>query len=367
MAFFVTGCSSKDDASSADSSNAKKSESASSSSGDASDGAAIEDINYADYVSIGGYSSIELKSKDVDSRTESQIASNIKKTGKYGKLKKGKVKSGDVVNIYYVGKIDGKKFDGGSCTKEDTPDGYDLEIGSNSFIDGFEDALIGKSIGKTCDINVNFPKSYPQNEELEGKPAVFTVTINYKAKWPKLTDEFVEKNFKDFEDGYKNTAADYAKYVRSGVVEDMAWEYVYDRSKIKDYPKERLEDVKTQYVTPITYYLKTMGSDIDSYLDAMGMTSEDFDRQVDGSAKEDLGKRLIFEAIAEKENLKIEDSQYEKVLGKYLEEYKVDDEIALDDLFKEYYGATAEVIINNEINYSNVKKFLAGRVKEVDG
>ena len=93
------------------------------------------------YVTLGNYSSIELKKSEIDDEVNSQISDNIKNTGKFEKEKKGKVKNGDILNIYYVGKVKGKAFDGGSCTKKTNPDGYDLEIGSHSFIDGFVNVI----------------------------------------------------------------------------------------------------------------------------------------------------------------------------------------------------------------------------------
>ena len=104
------------------------------------------------------------------------------------------VESGDVVNIDYVGKIDGEEFSGGSAT------GQHLKIGSGSFIDGFEDGLIGKNVGETVDLNLTFPEDYSNNTDLAGKAVVFTVTINSidtekEMVYDDLTDEYVSENF----------------------------------------------------------------------------------------------------------------------------------------------------------------------------
>ena len=106
-----------------------------------------ESVKCLDYVTLGDYSTIKIKKSEIDKSTKEQVEKNIKSTGDYKKVKTGKVKKGDIVNIYYVGKINGKTFDGGSLTKKTNKAGYDLEIGSKSFIDGFEDGLIGKKIG----------------------------------------------------------------------------------------------------------------------------------------------------------------------------------------------------------------------------
>ena len=301
-----------------------------------------EGLDYSSILELGDYSSIPLAKKD----------------------KKGTVKKGNTVNIYYVGKMDGEAFANGSCTKDTNPDGYNLKIGSGNFIDGFEDALIGKKAGKTYDIDVTFPESYPPNPDYAGKPAVFTVTINYIKEWPELTDKFVKDNFKDFDKDYKNTAKDYTKFIRSNVVQDLAWDYVYTKSDVKEYPEDLLERVKTQYKTPIVYYLGKNNTTLDDYLAAQSMTSEDFENNVETSAKSDLGKRLVFNAIAQKEGIGLDADAYKDVLNAYLKEYAVDDQDALDKLFDEYFGTKSEDIINNEILYTSVNEFLVGKVKE---
>ena len=323
-----------------------------------------EGLDYSSILELGDYSSIPLAKKDIESTTDTMIETNIERTDDFKKDKKGTVKKGNTVNIYYVGKMDGEAFANGSCTKDTNPDGYNLKIGSGNFIDGFEDALIGKKAGKTYDIDVTFPESYPPNPDYAGKPAVFTVTINYIKKWPELTDKFVKDNFKDFDKDYKNTAKDYTKFIRSNVVQDLAWDYVYTKSDVKEYPEDLLERVKTQYKTPIVYYLGKNNTTLDDYLAAQSMTSEDFENNVETSAKSDLGKRLVFNAIAQKEGIGLDADAYKDVLNAYLKEYAVDDQDALDKLFDEYFGTKSEDIINNEILYTSVNEFLVGKVKE---
>ena len=111
------------------------------------------------------------------------ILSNYKK-----QVTDRKVKKGDVVNIDYTGTIDGKEFDGGSAS------GADLTIGSGTFIDGFEDQLIGKKPGETIQVKVTFPKDYT-NADVAGKDAVFETKINYIEEDQKLTDQFVKENY----------------------------------------------------------------------------------------------------------------------------------------------------------------------------
>ena len=367
MALPFTGCSSSKDNKESTSSETKKDD-------DKEDGNKEEeyvreadvykDLDFSKYVTTGDYASIQLSKKDIDNKTDEMVQTNIERTDSYKKDKKSKIKEGDTVNIFYVGKMDGKEFDGGSCTKENTPDGHNLKIGSGDFIEGFEDGLIGKTPGKTYDVKSKFPEGYKLNPDYAGKEAIFTVTVNYILDWPELSDNFVKSNFKDFDKDYKNTAKDYTQYIRDNVVKDMAWESVYTKSDIKEYPEDLLERVKTQYRTPIVYYLKQNGTDLKDYLEMQSMTEEDFEKNVETSAKSDLGKRLVFNAIAQKEGIGLDEDAYKEVIGSYLKEYAVEDQKELDKLFDEYFGTKSEDIINNEILYESVNNFLTGKVKE---
>ena len=115
----------------------------------------------SEYVTLGEYKKISLKKSEVTEQVQKQIDSTLDSYAEYKKKKSGKVKDGDTVNIYYVGKVNGKKFSGGSCTRKDNPDGYNLTIGSGTFIPGFEDGLIGAKVGEKLDVKVTFPDSYP--------------------------------------------------------------------------------------------------------------------------------------------------------------------------------------------------------------
>jgi len=323
-----------------------------------------KDLDFSKYVTVGDYSSIQLSKKDIDDKTDIMVQTNIEKTDSYKKDKKSKIKKGDTVNIFYVGKMDGKEFDGGSCTKESTPDGHNLKIGSGDFIEGFEDGLIGKKPGKTYDVKTRFPEGYKLNPDYAGKEAIFTVTVNYILDWPELSDSFVKNNFKDFDKDYKNTAKDYTRCVRNNLIKSMAWEYVYTKSEVKEYPEDLLERIKAQYRTPVIYYLKQNGISLEDYLSRQSMTEEDFEKNIEKNAMDNLGKRLVFNAIAQKEGIGLEEDAYKEALESYLKEYDAKDQEELDKLFDEYFGTKSEDIINNEILCEDVNEFLTKKVKE---
>lgn len=315
------------------------------------------------YVELADYKNITLKKWEIDSELDDQVSQALDDYAEYKKVKKGKVKKGDTVNIFYVGKIDGKAFDGGSCTKETSPEGYDLKIGSNSFIPGFEDGLIGKKIGKTYDVNATFPEKYSQNEELAGKKAVFTVTINYKngeKKKAKFDDAFVKKNLTAYQ-----SAADFKKKNRESIVRNKAVSQVVEGSKIKEYPKAYVDAMKKQLNTSIQGYLSQQGVTMDDYLAQGNLTKDDYEEQVDKTAKENVGGQVVYNAIMQAEGMEIEDGDYKKELDSYLKNYNAQKEDDLDSTFQSVYGTKAKNIIYSDLIYNKVADYLVSNVKEV--
>lgn len=321
-----------------------------------------EKIDYDTCVTLGEYESITLETSEIDSQVQLQMDELLENHATYDTVTKGKIADGDVVNINYVGKVDGKEFEGGSYTAEDYPSGYDLTIGSNTFIDGFEDALIGKKIGKTYDIDVTFPEEYSANADLAGKPAVFTVTINSKQgeqHLPELTDDFVAENVSDYE-----TVDEYKASLREAAIQEQAWSQVYEASTVNEYPEQKLAKIKTRMETSITYYLSQQGSSMEAYLEAQGMTEDDFDSQMEESAKQTTGEMLVYEAIAEKQNITVSDEEYQEELETVMTNNSLEDEDAADELFNSYYGTTAKEILTDDLLNTKVKEYLAGNVTE---
>lgn len=321
----------------------------------------IEDA--ASYLDLTDYKTIELKKSEIDEEVQSKINEALDTYATYKKIKKGKVKSGDTVNIYYVGRMDGEAFSGGSCTKDTYPNGYDLTIGSKSFIDGFEDALIGKTVGKTYDIDVTFPEEYSQNPDLAGKPAVFTVTLNYlrgdKIK-TKFNDEFVKKNLTQYK-----SAKDYKEQNRKSIIRSKAIQKVCEDTKVNDYPEDKVNEMKNQLKTSIENYLKQQNVSMSDYLTQMNLTEEKYDAQVEETAKQDVGNQIIYNAIAQAENIEVTDEEYQTELKTYLTNYGCEKETDLDKTFKTNYGTTAKSIIYNELLYGKIADYLVDNVKEV--
>lgn len=147
----------------------------------------LYNVDLKDYIKVGDYKNIEIdtNSDEYKNQYNALIASDVKGAEVYDDLKEGKVQKGDTANIDFVGKKDGVAFEGG------TAEGYELEIGSNSFIPGFEDGLIGVEIGTTVDLDLKFPENYGK-EDLNGAAVVFTVTVNSVKRKVDLYDTYNE-------------------------------------------------------------------------------------------------------------------------------------------------------------------------------
>ena len=321
-----------------------------------------EKVDYDKAVTLGDYKTISLKTADIDKELQSQIDQLLEQNKTYETVKKGVVADGDTVNIYYVGKVDGKEFDGGSLTKDTNPSGYDLTIGSNTFIDGFEKALIGKKIGGTYDVDVTFPSDYSLNADLAGKPAVFTVTINSKQgkeNIPKFDDAFVKEKVSGYD-----SAEEYKAAMRKDVVQGLAWDKVMDASKINEYPKQFVEDNKTRLESAMNTYLSQNGATLEDYMKSQNLTQESYDAQKEQTAKDAAGEEVVYNAIAQKEKIEVSKDEYQKQIKDVMTSNNIDSEDTLNKNFKSYYGFDAKTIVMKDMLRQKVEEYLAGNVVE---
>lgn len=210
------------------------------------DDGTIKDVNVTDYVKTFDVNSVKIAAADVEYTQEQMDADIQEELAKHKVLNDDtalEVKNGDEVNIDYVGSIDGVEFDGG------TAQGYDLTIGSKSFIDTFEQQLIGTHPGDQVTVNVTFPEEYPNSPDLAGKAAVFAVTVNGINELPELTDEFVKENLSD----YAQTADEYKEYLRSKNIKEntanAVSQYITDNISAEKYPEAYLKHLKALQMT----------------------------------------------------------------------------------------------------------------------
>ncbi len=273
------------------------------------------DTDLSEYVKLSDYKSlsVDTSSDEYKSAYEAELKSDVESNNLYVKKYEGKVANGDIANIDYVGKKDGVAFEGG------TAQGYDLTIGSHSFIDGFEDGLIGVSIGDTVDLNLTFPESY-HSAELAGKAVVFTVKVNYvkTSDSPDAKSIYSELGFKSVEE--------YEADLKKRTVKTVAFEKVTNDSEIKDYPKsDEKTFIDAVYKFYDNYYSKNYNMSFEEVLKSNNMTVDDFNNEMEQSAQSQLKGSMISYAILQKEGLKAE---YD------LSDDKKTDEAVLDEMTK---------------------------------
>ena len=264
-------------------------------------------LTLAEYKGI----TLDTSSNEYGEFYDNVIISDIKNNSLYIKKTEGTVSEGDIANIDYVGKKDGVAFEGG------TDEGYDLEIGSNSFIEGFESGLIGAEIGKTIDLNLTFPEDYG-NEELNGADVVFTVTVNSV----QTTDGVEPKDI--YEDlGYK-TLKEYENDVKERATENYFLDLVRSKSEIKEYPDEDVKTLKTQIKDALNNnFTSYYGMSLESYLTQNGMTMIDFENNLlNNQVKPLIAETMPLYAILDKEGVKITDEDIETKLQELVKEYE---------------------------------------------
>ncbi len=231
------------------------------------------------------------------------------------------VEDGDIVNIDYVGKKDGEEFDGGSAT------GYDLTIGSGSFIDGFEDGLIGHKVGETVDLDLTFPEDY-SNSDLAGQSVVFTVTINkiQQKVTPELTNDWVVSqdisgvsNVEEYNDYVYDQLMQQAQSSYDSDVQSKVAQYMVENSTYTQDPPQKMidrlvESAKTYYTNYATQY----GMELDDFLTTfLGADEDDPEQVLTDNATDSAKELLVMKAIADKEGLNPSRTEFNTQLSSY--------------------------------------------------
>ncbi len=282
-------------------------------------------------VNLGQYKGLEVTQEkivvteeDIDKQIELLLQSYpnyVKDASRDG----SEVQNGDVVNIDFVGKRDGVAFDGG------TGSDYFLGIGSESFIPGFESALIGKTIGTTVDIDVTFPNPYNPNPDLSGVAVVFTVTLNYVAKNDSAIDDaYVAANVANV----ATTVEGLRSYIRDFLTEDaeaQQEETLYDALLEKIYANSEFTEILQE---DIDYYYDMSMGQVRQYAELLGITEEELFNQYYGagdmtyaefvaeskkSAENNVREFMVLQAIAKAENLTVSEEEYQKTASEYAE------------------------------------------------
>ena len=270
--------------------------------------------NMSQYITVKTYKGVEIPvdSAEIQDKITEKYHNDMKSFNLNGSNEMGegtKVQNGDKLVIDFVGKMDGQTFEGGSDTDAD------LTVGSNTYIDGFESGLIGVELGKTVDLNLNFPDPYPLNPSYSGKPVVFTVTVKriIRYTYPELGEEHLAMVQ---ELGYQ-TIDEYKQAVFDSVKADYVWNTVIlSEATVVDYPQNELNN-------NITFYQNLYQSIAQNY------TEDSFNILVRQEAETRTKEELVAYDIAKKENITVSDDELnqrlEEVYGdEYTERQKSD-------------------------------------------
>ncbi len=292
----------------------------------AASGRVLYNTDLSKYVKLGEYEKIpvDMSSDTMDGYKKDIISSDVENGGYYVQKTSGTVADGDTVNIDYVGKKDGVAFSGGTAS------GYDLEIGSNSFIDGFESGLIGVNIGDTVDLNLTFPEGY-QSEELAGQAVVFTVTVNYV----KTSEEMKPEDFYS-QMGFESLDK-YNEDVEDRAVKKYLVDTVCANSKIKKYPDTDIDTIYNAYKNTVETNLKNNNATLSDYLSYNNMTEAQFkDNAVSNQIKPLMDTQLVMYAILDATDNKVTSEDVDKKISDTVNSYNSSGITA--DTLENYYG-----------------------------
>ncbi len=321
------------------------------------------DYNIDDYVKLGKYEGIEVTKPDVKVSKEevkAEIDARVAEKTTQEHKKEGTAESGDKVNISYVGKKDGKAFEGGSTGK----DGTEIVLGASGYIPGFDDGVIGMKVGETKDLNLTFPEDYHE-KTLAGQPVVFTVTLNYISvpKTVKYNMDFVKsvskaKSLKEYEAEVKKDLQEKKEVSAKNVMYGNLWNVIIDSAKIKKYPEDQVKRAQGEVEEQLKQYAAQYGTTVDDLMkNMMQMDKKQYKKYLKEEAKSIVAQEMVFSAILKKEKITLSQAEYDKKLKELKKEQGIDDEE-----FKKTSGGKTfeEAVDKNKL----VRAFLLDKVCE---
>ncbi len=296
-------------------------------------------------VELGKYKGIELKKVEYtveEKDIEHELKHMAEKNARIITVDNRPVKDGDIAVIDFEGSIDGVPFDGGKA------ENHELEIGSHSFIEGFEEQVIGMKIDEEKDINVTFPEEY-FSKELAGKPAVFKVKLHEikEKELPKMDDEFA-KDVSEF-DSISELKADIKKKLEEEnehkakhETEHKAIEAVCNNSKV-DIPSGMIENEIDAMEEDLDRRLAYQGMNAEQYLKFINKTKQDFRDEMRPQAEGSIKTRLVLEAICKDAKIEVSEEEINEKIAELAKTYgRPEEELKKNEEFKKYISSSLE-------------------------
>lgn len=314
-------------------------------------------------VTLGDYKGIEVEKKEVKvlaADVNDEIERVREQNSRMITVDDRGIKKDDTAVIDFEGFVDGEAFQGGKG--ED----YPLVIGSHSFIDTFEDQLIGKKVGEEVEVNVTFPDEYHE-ESLKGKPALFKVTIKEikKKELPKLDDEFASEvsefeTLKEYKASVKKTLTERRKADAKREKENIAVEKVVENATI-EIPAPMIEEQTNQMIQEFAARLSQQGLSFEQYMQMTGLTPPALMEQMRPEAEKRIKTRLTLEAIVAAEGLKATAKDVEKEIEKMAEMYQME-----ADKMKELIGDAEKEQISLDLAVQKAVDLIVKEAVEVE-
>lgn len=312
-------------------------------------------------VTLGKYNGVTVTKIDTsvtDEEVDTEIETQRNANARTVTITDRPVKEGDTAVIDFEGFVDGVAFEGGKG------ENHPLEIGSHSFIDTFEDQLVGKNTGDEVEVNVTFPEQY-QAEELAGKPATFKVKINeIRAKeLPELNDEFVQDvsefdTMAEYREDVKKKLVERKENAAKGTKEDEAIQKIIDKSKM-EIPEAMIDMQAENMIEEFAQRIASQGMSFEQYLQFSGMTIDKLKEQVRPEAVQRIQSSLVLEQIAKEENIVATDEDVDAEVEKMASMYGM----KAEDL-KNYMGDSEKESMKRDIAVKKAVEFVMANVKE---
>lgn len=314
-------------------------------------------------VTLGEYKGVEVqktKSEVTEEDIETEIKRAREKNSRLITVEDRGIEDGDQVTIDFDVSVDGKRFEGGKA--ED----YPLTIGSHTFIDNFEEQLIGKTTGEECEVNVTFPAEY-HVEELKNKPAVFKVKVKeiQRKELPEANDDFASE-VSDFDtmEEYKKDLTEklQAEKIEAAKTadEDKVVAKVIENATM-EIPDQMVEEQVNGMVNDYARRLESQGISFKQYVEITGMTAEKIGEQMKPQAIKRIQTRLVLEAVVKAENIQADDAAVEEQFDKMAEDFKMDKE-----QIKGMFGEEQIAQLKEDLAVQKAIDFLVAEAKFVD-
>ena len=305
-------------------------------------------------VKLGAYKGLEIKKATgevKDEQIEKEINQARERQARYVEVER-EARDGDYAVIDFTGFVDGKEFEGGKA------ENYRLKLGSHTFIEGFEDQVVGMKVNEEKDVKVTFPQEY-FSEALKGKPAVFKVKLHKVEEkvLPDVDDEFAS-NVSEFE-----TLADYKADIKKHLQENLdarlkredennIIEAVVKASEV-EIPDVMVENQLDMFIQDFATRLSYQGFKLEDYLTQMNMSEKDLRDERREQAKETVKTRLVLEEIVKQEKLDVTEEELDKKLSEMADKYKK----SLDE-YKKSLGERNIAYFKNDILMNKLLKLL---------